>query len=599
MAVIEPLIKVKSVNIDFPFVQPGDRKIDGQLATSFSTVKEMIDRAIQLGFNTISFDTNVPINAQTGELQLTVSGSTNGDKTFPQAVWEGVAYAESKGLKTILDLNIRNALNDEPIMTGNVGSGFSKSIFFNTVKEFETTIASKANQYGVDGIRIGSFNFGYVTSEYSSDWVSVINSIRSVYKGTLGYQSNLEDTNNSLWGLVDEVQILINTVSPLKSYYTKNEIAPLYLGPYIMGNGVLSQESIFSKIKTLANKYPDKLLSIEASFQPGQSAGRELADIWSYVFAADPLLENAKDKNSLVPYPESLIDPILNQQKIAGFFEFFSNYLKDIVSGVQYYQFAPWTEASWIKNPQTLNGQVWLSVIRAGLSLNYSPESQQTIAQYLLRDWGFSTLHYGTIKNDVMHGSELDDKFFATYGSDVFTGEKGLDSLLIEDKSSNYKLSNKFSHWLLEKNQGQDKLVGIERVIFADKQVALDIDGTAGQAYRVYQAAFNRTPDNGGLKYWIGLMDGGVSLPTVSSAFIASAEFKTLYGSNPTNELFVSKLYDNVLHRTPDAGGYNYWVGLLNTNKIDNISTLINFSESTENQAGVIGVIQNGIELLN
>ena len=93
-------------------------------------------------------------------------------------------------------------------------------------------------------------------------------------------------------------------------------------------------------------------------------------------------------------------------------------------------------------------------------------------------------------------------------------------------------------------------------------------------------------------------MDSGYTLAGVTSGFIASAEFKTLYGSNPTNELFVSKLYDNVLHRTPDIGGYNYWVGLLNTNKIDNISTLINFSESPENQAGVIGVIQNGIDLL-
>jgi hypothetical protein len=37
----------------------------------------------------------------------------------------------------------------------------------------------------------------------------------------------------------------------------------------------------------------------------------------------------------------------------------------------------------------------------------------------------------------------------------------------------------------------------------------------------------------------------------------------------------------------------------VNTKKIDAISTLINFSESTENQAGVIGVIQNGIDLLN
>ena len=137
------------------------------------------------------------------------------------------------------------------------------------------------------------------------------------------------------------------------------------------------------------------------------------------------------------------------------------------------------------------------------------------------------------------------------------------------------------------------------RVVFQDKTVALDINGTAGQAYRIYQAAFNRTPDNGGLKYWIGIMDSGVSLSTVSSGFIGSAEFQKLYGTNPTNEHFVTKLYDNVLHRTPDSGGYKYWVDLLNKGGIDKINALVNFSESNENQAGVIGVIQNGIDLFS
>ena len=203
---------------------------------------------------------------------------------------------------------------------------------------------------------------------------------------------------------------------------------------------------------------------------------------------------------------------------------------------------------------------------------------------------------------DVIDGNLFNNTIKAGLGNDTIDGGAGIDTAVYAGKRSNYTLTKGASTYnAIDKTgaDGADSLTNIERLQFSDRTVALDISGTAGQAYRVYQAAFNRTPDNGGLKYWIGLMDGGVSLPTVSSAFIASAEFKTLYGSNPTNELFVSKLYDNVLHRTPDIGGYNYWVGLLNTNKIDNISTLINFSESTENQAGVIGVIQNGIELLN
>jgi hypothetical protein len=94
-------------------------------------------------------------------------------------------------------------------------------------------------------------------------------------------------------------------------------------------------------------------------------------------------------------------------------------------------------------------------------------------------------------------------------------------------------------------------------------------------------------------------MDGGKKLSEVASGFIESNEFKSLYGANPTSDQFVAKLYNNVLGRTPDAGGFNYWVGLLNNKQIDMTSTLVNFSESTENQANVIGVIHNGIELLN
>ena len=192
------------------------------------------------------------------------------------------------------------------------------------------------------------------------------------------------------------------------------------------------------------------------------------------------------------------------------------------------------------------------------------------------------------------------DVISGTTGNDTIDGGADADTVIYSGAKSAYSITNNTSSVTVSSGaDGTDTLTNIERIQFSDMTVALDISGIAGQAYRVYQAAFNRTPDNAGLKYWIGLMDGGYALAGVASGFIASTEFKTLYGSNPTNELLVSKLYDNVLHRTPDEGGYNYWVGLLNTKKIDTISTLINFSESTENQAGVIGVIQNGINLLN
>jgi hypothetical protein len=609
MPTIESWDKIKSINIDFPFAQKNDFRLDGEVTTSFKTLKEQIDRAVKLGFNTIGFDTNVPVNIKNGELQLYITKNDypdyadgNRDKSFSEEVWRGVEYAESLGLKTSIDLHIRNTLNDAAINLSNITSTFQIDTFFNSVRVFETEIAKKAQIYGVDSIRIGSFNNSFDTQEYKNNWTNVVDSIRDVYKGSLSYQSNVENKNSVIWTLVDIVKVDFTPKWLLESSFTREEITRLYLTPYIAANQKLSSESAYDSILSLIKKFPDKKIELQVRFDPGQSAGHEFADPGSYVFAYDPLKENAKDQTNLVPYPKEWIDTNLNDQKIAGFLEFFGNYLDKDISAIQFWQYMPWAEANWLRDPQTLAAKAWQSVVRATGTLNWNPEAEKMIGTYLTKEWGFSTLHFGSDSDDLLSGSSVADKFFGSSGKDKMDGGAGIDTVAYRGSKSNYTLTKGASTYTLTDKtgvDGTDTLTNIERLQFSDRTVALDISGTAGQAYRVYQAAFNRTPDNGGFKYWIGLMDGGYTLAGVASGFIASAEFKTLYGSNPTNELFVSKLYDNVLHRAPDLGGYNYWVGLLNTNKIDNISTLINFSESPENQAGVIGVIQNGIDLLN
>ncbi len=185
------------------------------------------------------------------------------------------------------------------------------------------------------------------------------------------------------------------------------------------------------------------------------------------------------------------------------------------------------------------------------------------------------------------------DRVMASSESAIIDTGEGIDTVVYKLPAS--KITKVSDGWFVNGNL----LKNVERVEFTDKIVALDIDGISGKAYRIYQAAFARTPDNEGLKYWINTMDAGHSLEAVAGGFIASEEFKTLYGDNPSNEAFVTKLYNNVLGRAPEQGGFDYWTGLLNDQKISNVSTLINFSESDENQLNVIGVIENGIELFS
>ena len=132
--------------------------------------------------------------------------------------------------------------------------------------------------------------------------------------------------------------------------------------------------------------------------------------------------------------------------------------------------------------------------------------------------------------------------------------------------------------------------------MFNDGQVALDVDGAAGQAYRLYQAAFDRAPDLEGLGFWIGAMDKGVGLQDVARSFVASAEFTGRYGPT-TDAQFLDLLYQHVLHREPDAAGFQFWNDALQAH-VPREAVLASFSESAENQAQVIGSIQHGIDFI-
>ena len=166
----------------------------------------------------------------------------------------------------------------------------------------------------------------------------------------------------------------------------------------------------------------------------------------------------------------------------------------------------------------------------------------------------------GTANNDVLN---------STQGNDTIDGLGGLNTVVYQCGRSNYTIAKTTNGWTVTSAaEGADTLANIQRLQFTDQIVALDVDGNAGMAYRIYQAAFNRTPDNEGLKFWIAQLDNGASYQSVAAGFISSAEFQSLYGKNPSNGDFITKLYSNVLHRAPDPAGYVWWLNVLNTNQI-------------------------------
>ncbi len=231
---------------------------------------------------------------------------------------------------------------------------------------------------------------------------------------------------------------------------------------------------------------------------------------------------------------------------------------------------------------------------------------------------GQITVNFGTVienaiggtGNDCITGNVADNKLTGGLGNDlikglggndVIDGGAGIDTAVFAHNKVDYtvsKLTGSYSVLDKQGTEGTDSLLSIERLQFADVSVALDIDGIAGQCYRLYQAAFDRLPDLAGLGYWMGEMDKGVSLTAVANNFLISAEFVKLYGASATDTAFLTSVYENVLHRAPDQAGLDYWLKELTAHTQTHSTVLISFSADTEYQAQIVGKISNGIDFI-
>lgn len=190
------------------------------------------------------------------------------------------------------------------------------------------------------------------------------------------------------------------------------------------------------------------------------------------------------------------------------------------------------------------------------------------------------------------------DAFVSSSADEDFVGTTGFDVIFFPTARADVEVDVAAEGTIIVDGAatGHDTLTGFERLSFSDGTLAFDTGAgeTAGQAYRIYQAAFDREPDAAGLSYWIQQMDRGASLQEVAVGFVASDEFAETYGSTPFADAFVEQLYQNVLGRSGDPAGVGFWVEILAEGGTA-ADVLAGISESPENVAGVAPSVADGI----
>jgi len=98
----------------------------------------------------------------------------------------------------------------------------------------------------------------------------------------------------------------------------------------------------------------------------------------------------------------------------------------------------------------------------------------------------------------------------------------------------------------------------------------------------LYQAAFGRAPDLGGLNFYL---DSGVDAAALVRDFTTSTEWIASGLQTMDNAAFLQALYRQVFGREADSGGLAYWTGKLATGTASRAEVLHAFALSTEHRA--------------
>jgi hypothetical protein len=226
--------------------------------------------------------------------------------------------------------------------------------------------------------------------------------------------------------------------------------------------------------------------------------------------------------------------------------------------------------------------------------LSYSGGSLAVASSTFLQDLTDANALSG---GDKITGNSANNALEGYGGNDTVDGGAGTDTVIERGNLASYTVQNNGTSISVTGADGSDTLTNVERIQFDDYSLAFDVNGYAGESYRLYQAALDRAPDPGGLGYYIRVLELCWQLHDIAGNFLQSPEFLATYG-NTTDLQFVDLLYENVLHREGEAAGVQFHLDELEKSVLDRAQLLINFSESPENQAALLGAMTLGMQYI-
>jgi hypothetical protein len=183
-----------------------------------------------------------------------------------------------------------------------------------------------------------------------------------------------------------------------------------------------------------------------------------------------------------------------------------------------------------------------------------------------------------------------------TYGDDTFVGGTGFDTVLENGTLLIQNLITRTSDTTITivGPNGTDRLVYAERVRFDDGVLLLNPSDKAAPITGIYRVAYDRLPDEAGLNAQIKAATGNVSLLQIATNFLNSPEAAALALPSLSDTAYVTMLYDNAFGRAPDAGGLAVQLNAL-SHGVSRASLLLNFATSAEELATIGATLKGAV----
>jgi hypothetical protein len=208
----------------------------------------------------------------------------------------------------------------------------------------------------------------------------------------------------------------------------------------------------------------------------------------------------------------------------------------------------------------------------------------------------FEGSSYTFSTGDGVVGTSGNDSFTAASGHYQIDGAGGLDTVDFSGLRANYAVSHAAGSFTVTASDGSSviDLSHVERLQFSDVNLALDLDGHAGETAMVLGAVFGA--DAVGNQAYVGiglqLLDGGFSFDGLMQLALDAR-----LGSGASHTDVVDLLYENVVGSAPNPEAEAYYVGLLDSQQVSTAGLGIVAAETELNLSNIdlVGLTATGL----